>query len=141
MMLSGSHPVCGSAPMSTNSAAVRAVSVEPETVFLRARYSSRPFPPPSITLVLNRTSMFSAASISVIKYSDMLAASEGPRTSSVTLEAYLDRCITACPAELPPPQREPPYPRWLGPRSRRRRRILPHPARPPEREHLDAGRR
>ena len=38
-----------------------------------------------------------------IRYSDMLAASEGPRTSSVTCRAYFARCSAAWPAELPPP--------------------------------------
>jgi hypothetical protein len=47
--------------------------------------------------------MFSAASISVIRYSDMLEASVPPRASSVTLDAYFERCIAACPAEFPAP--------------------------------------
>ena len=33
----------------------------------------------------------------------MLAASDGPRTSSVTCSAYRARCSAAWPAELPPP--------------------------------------
>ena len=33
----------------------------------------------------------------------MLAASDGPRTSSVTRWAYRARCSAAWPAELPPP--------------------------------------
>src|SRR3712207_9370280 len=86
-----SHPVLGSAPISTNRAAVGTVSVEPETESLRTRCSRRPSPPPSITRVLKRTSMFPAACISVIRYSDILAASEQPRITSVTFKAYLYR--------------------------------------------------
>ncbi len=33
----------------------------------------------------------------------MLSASEWPRTRIVTCSAHRDRCIAACPAELPPP--------------------------------------
>jgi hypothetical protein len=60
-------------------------------------------PPPPTTQVFRRTSTFSAASTSVIRYSDMLEASVSPRTSRVTREAYLERCMAACPAEFPAP--------------------------------------
>ena len=47
--------------------------------------------------------MLGAASISRIRYWDMLAASDAERTRIVTCCAYFDKCRAACPAELPPP--------------------------------------
>jgi hypothetical protein len=89
--------------MRTNSAVAGTTSVEPEPKFLRKRCSNLPSPPPSTTVVSKRTSMFSAASSSWMRYSDMLVESELPRTRSVTREAYLLRWVAACPAELAPP--------------------------------------
>ena len=50
--------------------------------------------------------MFGVAAISVMRYCDMLSASEPDRTRSVTRPAYLDKCTAAWPAELPPPTHE-----------------------------------
>ena len=47
--------------------------------------------------------MLGAASISRIRYWDMLAARDVERTRIVTCCAYFDMCRAACPAELPPP--------------------------------------
>ena len=56
-----------------------------------------------LSSTLYRTATLGVLSISVIRYSDMPSASDWPRTSIVTLAAYLARWTAACPAEFAPP--------------------------------------
>ena len=49
--------------------------------------------------------MFDLPRIWSIRYCDMLFSSESPRTTSVTVRAWLAKNIAAWPAELPAPMR------------------------------------
>src|SRR4051794_23875139 len=101
--LSGSHSVCGVAPMRTKRASASRVSVVPVTESRIVSDSSRRSPAPFTTSVWGRTSMRSVAWISSTRYADILSARDEPRTSMVTRRAYLARCSAACPAELAAP--------------------------------------
>ena len=103
LMSSGSHWVRGSAPISTNTAAAGTVSVTPDSWSRKVRLSRRPVPAPPVTTALCRTAMLGVLVISLTRYSDMLSASDWPRTSIVTLAAYVARWTAACPAEFAPP--------------------------------------
>jgi hypothetical protein len=72
----------GSAPIGTNSAAAGTISIAPDASSWTVRLSSEDVPVPPVTTALCRTAMLGVLVISLIRYSDMLPASDSPRTSS-----------------------------------------------------------
>jgi hypothetical protein len=62
-----------------------------------------PVPSAAAIWVLVRTSMLGVAVISSMRYCDIRAARESPRTTIVTCWAYRARLTAAWPAELAPP--------------------------------------
>jgi hypothetical protein len=65
--------------------------------------SQRPVPLTSNTLVFSFTMIFFVAAIWSSRYCDICNESDSPRTSIVTLRAYLEKYSAACPAEFAPP--------------------------------------
>jgi hypothetical protein len=89
--------------MRTNSAAAGTVRVSPLVWLRSTRLSSLPTPWPSITAVWSCTSMVGLASITLTRYSDMLAASEPPADEHRHPLRMLGQMDAAWPAELPAP--------------------------------------
>src|SRR4051794_14578171 len=89
--------------MQTKSESTGKRAVDPstgdETTTARSRVSASS----SITSVLVRMSTLSRLLTRFTRYCDIESPSLGPRTSSVTREAYREKRTTACPAEFPPP--------------------------------------
>jgi hypothetical protein len=83
----GSQSVCGTAPMSTTSAAAGTVWVLPVFVSVKVRVSSLPTPAAAAICVVVRTSILGVALISSIRYCDIRAARESPRITMVTCRA------------------------------------------------------
>jgi hypothetical protein len=89
--------------MKMNSQLAGTSSVPPESLSMRVSRSRWSPPEAAATSLRHRTSMFGAASIRVMRYWDIVAASVPALATSTTRAAYRARFRAAWPAELAAP--------------------------------------